>query len=344
VKRLSEREREATAHLVAHLAELDLRRLYLQEGCSSLFTYCTRRLHLSEHEAYARIEAARAARQFPVILELLENGSIHLTAVGLLAPHLTPENHVQLLEAARHKSKRQVEEIVARIRPLPPVPATVRKLPSPRPTAPDVAAPPDSPATGEPAQPSLTLPAAPSPAPRPVVVAPLAPERYKVQFTAGVETCEKLREAQDLLRHVIPDGDPAAIFDRALTVLLAQLRKTKHGATERPRASRPTAPGSRHIPAEVKRQVWKRDGGRCAFVSKDGRRCEETGFLEFHHVEAYALGGQATVGGIQLRCRAHNAYEAERVFGPRGPLVLRERLAMYACPGKGTRSGPSPTS
>jgi hypothetical protein len=284
VKRLSEREREATAHLVARLAELDQRRLYLAEGCSSLFTYCTQRLHLSEHEAYGRIEAARAARKFPVILERLEDGSIHLTAVGLLAPHLTPENHAELLEAARHKSKRRLEELVARIRPLPPVPATVRKLPPPRLAAPGVATPPDSPAMGE-LVPSP--PAAPPPAPRPAVVAPLAPERYKVQLTASAETYEKLREAQDLLRHVIPNGDPAAIFDRALSALLDELRKRKHAATERRRASRPTAPGSRHVPADVKRHV-------------------------------------------QLRCRAHNAYEAERVFGPRPPLVLRERLAL--CP------------
>ena len=63
-------ERRATAELLALLAEVDARRLYLGEGCSSLFAYCTQVLHLSEHAAYHRIEAARAARQYPVILEL----------------------------------------------------------------------------------------------------------------------------------------------------------------------------------------------------------------------------------------------------------------------------------
>lgn len=62
VKHLAEREREATATLIAHLTELDERRLYLDEGCSSLFTYCTQILHLSEHAAYGRIVAARAVR------------------------------------------------------------------------------------------------------------------------------------------------------------------------------------------------------------------------------------------------------------------------------------------
>ncbi len=135
VKTLAAREREARTVLIAHLAELDARRLYLAEGCSSLFTYCVQVLHLSAHAAYGRIEAARAARRFPVVLERLADGSVNLTTIGLLTAHLTAENHRDLLEAARGKSKRQVEELVARLRPRPPVPASVRRLPTARPTA-----------------------------------------------------------------------------------------------------------------------------------------------------------------------------------------------------------------
>jgi hypothetical protein len=101
VTRLAASEREATARLVASLAEVDARRLYLSDGCSSLFTYCTQVLHLSEHAAYNRIEAARIARRFPEILERLVDGSIHLTAIRLLAPTLTTENHRAVLDAAR---------------------------------------------------------------------------------------------------------------------------------------------------------------------------------------------------------------------------------------------------
>jgi hypothetical protein len=336
VKQLAERERQATASLVAHLAELDERRLYLAEGCSSLFTYCTQVLHLSEHAAYGRIEAARAGRRFPVILQMLSDGSVNLTAVGLLAAHLTRENHRDLLDMARHKSKRQVEELVARLRPQPPVPVSVRRLPtaSHTPASPlalhDAAASPqptgDAPGVGSPGLPSPTI--APPPA-RHAVVAPLAPERYKVQFTASAEMYTKLRLAQALLRHQIPDGDPAKIFDRALTALLQDLAKKKFAATDRPRGSRGTASGSRHIPAEVKRAVWMRDGGRCAFVGNNGRRCTEQGFLEFHHVAPHGAGGEPTADNIQLRCRAHNGYEAELYFGPRKPLVVREARAPY---------------
>ena len=131
VKQLTARERQATARLIAALGELDARRLYLSEGCSSLFTYCTQVLHLSEHAAYLRIEAARAARKWPRILDLLADGALHLTAVGLLAPHLTADTHERVLAAATHQSKRAVEEMAAALRPQPAVPSSVRKLPAP---------------------------------------------------------------------------------------------------------------------------------------------------------------------------------------------------------------------
>src|SRR6476469_623367 len=101
-------ERSLTVQLIALLAELDARRLYLREGCASLFTYCTQVLHLSEHAAYGRITAARAARRFPNLLTLLEEGAITLTTVGLIAPYLTLQNADSLLTIARHQSKREV--------------------------------------------------------------------------------------------------------------------------------------------------------------------------------------------------------------------------------------------
>jgi hypothetical protein len=89
--------------------------------------------------------------------------------------------------------------------------------------------------------------------------------------------------------------------------------------------------------AEVTRAVWLRDGGRCAFMSRDGRRCTERGCLEFHHVAPYAAGGESTADTIQLRCRAHNGYEAERYFGPRKPPVVRE--ARRTRPRPSSRAG-----
>jgi hypothetical protein len=160
VHRLTAREHAATAALIASLAELDARRLYLGAGCSSLFTYCTQVLHLSEHAAYGRITAARAARRFPIVLERLESGALTLTAVGLLAPHLTPDNHLALLDAARHRSRREIERLVAALRPKADVPATVRKLPVP--TAARQELPRETPAKASaPATPAPPVPAPP---------------------------------------------------------------------------------------------------------------------------------------------------------------------------------------
>jgi hypothetical protein len=152
------------------------------------------------------------------------------------------------------------------------------------------------------------------------VVTPLSVDRYKLQVTIDGATLGMLRRAKDLLRHAIPSGDEAAILGRALTALLADLARRKHGHTTRPKPARspaPTALGSRHLPAAVRRGVWQRDLGRCAFVGSSGRRCPERAFLEFHHVRPYGVGGAGTVENIQLRCRRHNAYEAKVFYGPR---------------------------
>ena len=143
--------------------------------------------------------------------------------------------------------------------------------------------------------------------PAPVSIAPLAPGRYRIQLTVSRETHDKFRHAQALLRHVVPSGDAAEIFDRAVTLLVDQLERQRFAQIERARATKPGPGPSRHIPAAVRRAVWRRDGGSCAFVGAEGR-CGERAFLEFHHVEPHAVGGGATVENIELRCRAHNAY------------------------------------
>jgi 5-methylcytosine-specific restriction endonuclease McrA len=333
VHQLAGDERRATARLIASLAELDARRLYLGQGCSSLFTYCIQVLHLSEHAAYLRIEAARAARTYPVLLERLDTGEITLTVVSLVAPHLTPDNYQRLVDAARYKSKRDVEQLVACLRPQPPVASVIRKLPQPvRPAVSDVtpvAALVASPESGEPVR---TVPVT-----KPALVTPLDSERYKVQFTVNRDTFEKLRRVRDLMRHVCADGDVAIVFERALTLLLEHLERTKLARVSRPRQAAPAAGRSRRIPADVRRAVWTRDGGQCAFVGACGR-CTERGLLEFHHVVPFAEGGAATVENIQLRCRAHNHHESVQWFG--GP-PWRVRECGEDAGWSGTRSGPS---
>jgi hypothetical protein len=325
VKSLVGRERVTTAQLVAHLAELDTRDVHLREGYNSLFVYCRDAIGLSEAEAYTRIEVARAARRFPEILDLLAAGTVSLTALRLLAPHLSPANHLEVLESARGRTKTEVQVLVAKLAPRPDVPFSVRPLPAPVSSALDLAAPlaptpaPESPPAPRPVEATAVS----VPPIRPAAVVPLAADRYKLQVTISGGTLEKLRAAQDMLGHAVPSGDEAAIVDRALDALLLEVARKKFADTPRPAPSRGSKPGARRPSAEVKRAVWRRDLGRCAFVGPGGHRCAERRFVEFHHIDPYALGGEASVDQIQLRCRSHNDYEGRLYFGRRrrGELV-----------------------
>jgi len=342
--RLAGREREATAALIVHLGEFDARRLYEGAGHPSMFSYCRAVLRLSEDAAYNRIKAARAARTHPAIVDMLADGSLSPTTVRLLAPHLTIENGEALLAAAAGKGTADVKELLAQWFPQPDVSPSVRKVPSRRvvvhTTA--VAAVADAREAGSvvvdvPVPPSAlrneaALPTAPPT--KPAIVRPLAPERYEVRFTADAATRDLLREAQDLLGHAIPTGDLAAVFHRALSLLVTDLRRRKFGETRRPRPGHSTDVGS-DTSAAVRRAVSARDARRCGFVSKDGRRCEERRFLEFHHVLPRAAGGLATVDNIQLRCRAHNGHEVDLFFGP-GKRRVKDRAREVPA---ATRSG-----
>ncbi|HSC29933.1 MAG TPA: HNH endonuclease signature motif containing protein [Vicinamibacterales bacterium] len=325
VKHLAACERRASVALIRSLVEFDARRLYLREGCSSLFTYCTHVLHLSEGSAYNRIETARAARRYPRVLEALECGELTLTAVRLLAPHLTPANHAELLASARHRSKQGILELIASLHPRPAAPTIIRRV------TPQQSTPASAPAVAAAAEPETSLrttaaltshsfsggqdaAATMTPQLLAAAVTPLAPERYKLQVTLARETHEKLRRAQALARHVLPGGDVSSILDRALSLLIDHLERRRFARVASPRPGPERAAWGRHIPAAVRRAVWLRDEGRCAFVGRTGR-CHEIAFLEFHHVAPYAAGGAATADNIELRCRAHNQHEARLFFG-----------------------------
>jgi hypothetical protein len=168
------------------------------------------------------------------------------------------------------------------------------------------------------------------------VITPLRAERFKVQFTADQRLHDKLEQAQDLLRHQVPDGDLAAVLERALDVLIAERLKLRFALVRKPRATtraKPPHPESRHIPHEVRREVITRDGQQCSYVSAAGHRCEQRGLLELHHEEPYGRGGEATTANIRVLCRAHNQLLAERDYG----RAFMQRRIAHGCTRSGTR-------
>ncbi len=269
---LVSQERTITATLLAHLAEVDERKLYLPAAYPSMHAWCVGELHMSEDAASKRIHAARAARQFPAIFPALADGRLHLSAVVLLAPRLTEETAEELLAAAAHRTKAEIEVLIAQRFPRPDLPSRVQAIAPPRLAsehAPGhVEASPEQHAPGH----------VEGPAP-PARVAPLSSERFALQLTIGQGTHDKLRRAQELLGHAVPSGDVAQVLDRALDALLTQLEKRKFAATSRP-GPRRRSENVRHVPADVRRKVWQRDGGRCTFESDRGKRCEARTRLE----------------------------------------------------------------
>ena len=233
VRNLAACERRASVALIRSLIEFDARRLYLREGCSSLFTYCTHVLHLSEGSAYNRIETARAGRRYPEVLEALERGDLTLTAVRLLAPHLTPANHGEVLAAARHSSKQGIQELIASLNPRPAAATIIRRV-APQPSSGNSM---PAPTTLHPSSRGHEVAAPPAPQCRAAIVTPLAPEHYKLQVTLSRKTHEKLRRAQTLARHAVPDGDVGSILDRALTLLIDHLERRRFARAAAPRAS-----------------------------------------------------------------------------------------------------------
>lgn len=416
LKRLTGRANELTAQLLAHLAEVDARGIHRQWACATVFIYCVYELRMSEDEAQRRCRAARVARQFPVLFNMLADASIHLTGILLLAPHLTAGNHAELLARARYRTKRELEKLIAEIAPYSDVPAVIqplgRGLAAPTrcngiswanrvrahegpvrhltpgngpqqapmgdraqehladagPETPDApehgqsAAPADGQLETAPADGQLeTTPSHPTWGP------PLVGLRYKIQFTADQTYVDQLEQARDLLAHQLPDRDLARVQQLAIEALLEKLGKRRYAATKtglsktrettttaptqtpapttaiNPTNTRPTdtprqthslqhsatprayAPAvappedtktSRHIPAAVKRAVWERDAGRCAYVDARGQRCHEAARLEFHHRTPYAQGGPTTVENLALHCQSHNTLAAEQDYGP----------------------------
>jgi len=299
------------SYTLSHLAEVDARKLYLPAAYPSMYAYCVGELAMSEDCACKRIRAARAAREFPAVFAAVADGRVSLSAVVLLAPHLTANTADELLAAAAHRSKSEVEQLLAQRFPAPELPTVLEAIGpalspasfrpwAPGPGAPGVA---DSVASSAPGRIDV-------PRPR---LAPLAPQRFALQLTIEQGTHDKLRYAQALLGHAVPSGDLVQVLDRALDALIGQLEKTKFAATPQPRPSeRRPSTDPRHIPAHVKRTVWERDGGQCSFVSQAGHRCPARTRLEYDHVDPVARGGTATVSGIQLRCRAHNEEGSSR--------------------------------
>ena len=364
------------ADFLLALADFDRQRLWRELGHTSLFYFLHRELKLSKGAAQNRKTAAELIQAFPEVEAALRAGELCLSTVNELAKVLTPENRQEVLPRFFGLSRREAEAVAVSLRPAEVVPTrdvitAIRPAPPPlRAVAPQAALPaaapesptlrvhPDEPPTlvvhpDEPGAPVLVPAPVPLPAPPPPrdSVELLDAELARVHVTVSRRFLEKLEAARDALGHACPAGSAAEILERGLDLVLAQHAK-RQGLVEKPRksrgASRPDA-----IPAEVKREVWRRAGGQCEWRFESGERCGCRRRLEYDHIEPLARGGASTIDNVRLACRPHNLLAARQIFGDavmdryaRRRSILEQTLPFRATGPAASGGGitPGPTS
>jgi hypothetical protein len=261
-RRLVGKSNQLFAALLLHLAEVEARGLHRKRLCASLYTYCIYELRFSEDAAARRSSAARLVKQFPLLFDAIANGELHLTGLLMLGPHLTPENHVEVLGRAKFRTKKELAKLVRELSPLPPVPDLIEPL---RPEAAPLATtrpswehfassfeppvrelrPGERPrewandgdavageAMGTPPPPSEPelLPVAPAELP-----SITGPQKYQMQFTTSEEHVKLVERAKALLARERPGVALGEVHLEAMKLLVAALEKRKFAMTDRPR-------------------------------------------------------------------------------------------------------------
>ncbi len=304
-------EHASTMKVLHLINDLERRKSYLDLGYSSVFDYCVRKIGYSRSAAGRRIQAARCGRRYPEVFGMLRTRELSFGIAALIEPILTDENRDSILERVRGASHREVERVVSEYRP----PVALRDR--------------------------LQYVHVPVPQPRDIeaalldrVVVRATPEMWRdnipteervfVQFLADEDFLKVFEEVQSLM----PQGNQLTFGDVMKTVLTEYRDRHSPAARQATRAARKGeespdsrrrewSSDSRHVPDDVRDEVFVRDAGQCAFVSSDGTRCQCRKGLQIDHVKPYAAGGTHDPANLRLLCGAHNRLMAERTLGKR---------------------------
>ncbi len=267
----------------------------------------------------------RVLRRLPVLAEALRDGRLCLCTLAVLGPLLTDENVGELVTRAAFLTKADVERLVVTLQPRTAPKDGLRLLPSKKAQPPETCTPVDEPST--PAVSVATAPLTPAalqlaPPPSRATLEPVTADTYSLRVTVDAALEKEIEELKALLSHKIPNGDLTAVVREAVQCALEKHRKRRGAAEPTRKRKSPVAAkaaktvhGRQPIPGAVRREVWKRDDGRCTWRGPDGQRCGSTWKVELDHLRPAALGGSSTVENLRILCRAHNTLSAERVFG-----------------------------
>ncbi|ACG72383.1 HNH nuclease [Anaeromyxobacter sp. K] len=342
-------ERHAMAEFLVALAEFDRRGLWRDRGHTSLFSFLHRELRLSAGSAQLRKTAAELIQRHPAVEGALREGKLCLSSVCELAKVVTTENCGEILPRFYGLSSRDAAQVAASIRPVEHPPRREVVVPSRAAVVPAVPTVPTGPtfptvptaaardaASSEPERvvlfhahetpvPGRALGHSESarshpvglraggPTAKPSSVDWLDGDQARMHLTVSRAFLRKLDAARDALSHARPGASRENVLEAALDVLLAE-RARRKGLTAKPqktvRSSKPD-----HVPAHVRRDVWKRDGGCCTAVLASGERCGATHRLELDHIVPLARGGASSVENLRIRCKGHNLEAAREILG-----------------------------
>ncbi len=351
LRSLVEKEQSLTLEIVSHLVEVARRGLHLCKGYGSLYEYCRGELGYTDASAWRRARAAQAILRCPEAWERLADGRVTLCALGRIHKFITPA----VLEEVCGKSQAEVELIAARYEAKGVSPDRTRPVMVPmaaRLNAPAAALTSAAPALapsevagglrgevgprGQANEHGLRSEVISSTQQSPP---PLRSEvrshtiefeqKWKIEGVVSKSVKAKLDRCKSLLSSKYPRGvDYETLFGELSELFLEHFdperkteRRKRREANKKPRAKTTAkmpakATASRHIPAHEKERVWTRDGGRCAYVGSDGRRCNSTFDLEIDHYPIpFARGGPSRANNLRLLCARHNRYTARQVFG-----------------------------
>ncbi len=352
---LLSREREALAEFISELADFDLRRCWEERGYASLFEFLVRELRLSRGNAFYRTKAVDLVQRFPETLEALREGKLCVSCTPEVARVLTPENRSEVLPRFFHLSREDAKFLSAEIAPREVVPvrdvvtaasgsrmatldAPVLAL-APAPSLAKALAPAapvqllnrnDPKALDRTGQHRMTVPQTSE---------PMTGSLSRLHLTVTRELLAKIEAAQLALSHAHPGATIADILELGADTALERDARRK-GLVKRPgpngRAT--TTPDSDHIPAAMRREVWKRDGGCCQWKLANGETCGSRYRVQFDHIRPKAKGGATTVANLRLLRQRHNLLAARMAFGDR----LMQRYQRRRAPGASRRFPSSP--
>ncbi len=344
---LLRREHDALAEFLIALADFDRRRAWVELGHTSLFYFLRRELRLSSAAAQYRKVAAELIQEIPGIVEPLRRGDLCLTSIIEAGRVVTPENWQAVLPRFYGLSRREAMEVVAALQPHPAPPLRTVVTPVQSAQAARIGAPaseafalvvgdsrvlPEAKGSFDdvslrvtsPGEVRITGPSSSAPPPVPPVappgllekaltVEPLTAGLSRLHVTVSKGLLRKLEEVRDAMSHAMPGATDAELLEAGLDLLLAQAAQRK-GLVEKPQKKIRTSRRD-HIPAHVRREVWKRDGGKCQWRLESGGICGATRHLELDHIHPKCLGGASTADNLRVACRFHNGLSARLILG-----------------------------